>query len=81
MIQIYTDIIKARRSNRKEKDSEDMLWNLMTSIYKDGTPVLDTETAHMMIGLLMAGQHSSSVTSSWIMLYLAARPEIMEELY
>lgn len=81
MTQIYTDIIKARRSNQKQKDSEDMLWNLMTSVYKDGTPVPDTETAHMMIGLLMAGQHSSSVTSSWIMLHLAAQPEIMEELY
>ena len=34
-----------------------------------------------MIGLLMAGQHSSSVASSWIMLHLAAHPEIMEELY
>ena len=81
MTEIYTEIIKARRSGRKEKDSEDMIWNLMNSVYKDGTPVSDTETAHMMIGLLMAGQHSSSVTSSWIMLHLAAQPEIMEELY
>ena len=81
MTQIYTDIIKARRSKGKEKDSEDMIWNLMNSVYKDGTPVSDTETAHMMIGLLMAGQHSSSVTSSWIMLHLAAQTEIMEELY
>ena len=81
MTQIYTDIIKARRSKLEEKDSKDMIWNLMTSVYKDGTPVPDTETAHMMIGLLMAGQHSSSVTSSWIMLHLAAQPEIMEELY
>ena len=81
MTQIYTDIIKARRSQQKEKDSEDMIWNLMNSVYKDGTPVPDTETAHMMIGLLMAGQHSSSVTSSWIMLHLAAQPEVMEELY
>ena len=81
MTQIYTDIIKARCLEKKEKDSEDMIWNLMNSVYKDGTPVPDTETAHMMIGLLMAGQHSSSVTSSWIMLHLATQPEIMEELY
>ena len=81
MTQIYTDIIKARRSGKKGKDSEDMSWNLMNSVYKDGTPVPDTEIAHMMIGLLMAGQHSSSVASSWIMLHLAAQPEIMEELY
>lgn len=81
MTQIYTDIIKERRSKSEQKDSEDMIWNLMNSVYKDGTPVPDTETAHMMIGLLMAGQHSSSVTSSWIMLHLAAQPEIMDELY
>ncbi|KAI9738017.1 MAG: Sterol 14-alpha demethylase, partial [Candelina submexicana] len=81
MTQIYTDIIKARRSGEKEKDSEDMLWNLMNSTYKDGEPVPDTEVAHMMIALLMAGQHSSSVTSSWVMLHLAAQPEMVEELY
>ena len=81
MTKIYTDIIKARRSGKRRKDSEDMIWNLMDSVYKDGTPVPDTEIAHMMIGLLMAGQHSSSVASSWIMLHLAAQPEIMEELY
>jgi len=81
MTQIYTDIIKERRSKGVGKDSEDMLWNLMDSVYKDGTPVQDTETAHMMIGLFMAGQHSSSVTSSWVMLHLAAEPEIMEEIY
>ena len=81
MTQIYTEIIKERRKNMMAKDSEDMLWSLMNSVYKDGTPLPDTEIAHMMIALLMAGQHSSSVTSSWIMLRLASQPEIMEELY
>ena len=81
MTQIYSNIINARRAKGGEKDSEDMIWNLMGSVYKDGTPVPDNEIAHMMIGLLMAGQHSSSVTSSWLMLHLAANPEIMEELY
>ena len=80
MTQIYADVIKARRAGA-EKNSEDMLWSLMGSVYKDGTPMPDNEIAHMMIALLMAGQHSSSVTSSWIMLHLAAQPEIMEALY
>lgn len=35
----------------------------------------------MVIALLMAGQHTSSSASSWIMLWLAARLDIMEELY
>lgn len=58
-----------------------MIWNLMRCTYKDGRPVPDKEMAHMMITLLMAGQHSSASSSAWIMLRLAARPEIAEELY
>ncbi|KAI4193144.1 MAG: hypothetical protein LQ348_002945, partial [Seirophora lacunosa] len=81
MAQTYTDIIKARREAGGEKDSDDMIWNLMSCVYKDGTPVPDVEIAHMMIALLMAGQHSSSSTSAWIMLRLATRPDIMDELY
>ncbi|KAI4202885.1 MAG: hypothetical protein LQ350_002256 [Teloschistes chrysophthalmus] len=81
MAQTYTEIIEARREAGGEKDSDDMIWNLMSCVYKDGTPVPDVEVAHMMIALLMAGQHSSSSTSAWIMLRLATRPEIMEELY
>lgn len=83
MTQIYADIIKARQERKGGggRDSEDMLWSLMQSSYKDGTPMPDHEIAHLMIGLLMAGQHSSSVTSSWIMLRLASQPEITEQLY
>ena len=80
MTKMYTDIIQARRQG-KPKDTEDMVWNLMSQVYKDGTPVTDTEIAHMMIALLMAGQESSSVTSSWVMLHLAAEPDMMEQLY
>ena len=81
MAQTYMDIIKARRAGGAVKDSEDMIWNLMACTYKNGTPVPDKEVAHMMIALLMAGQHSSSSTEAWIMLRLASKPEIMEELY
>lgn len=77
---IYTDTIKARRQSG-EKAADDIMYHLMNSSYKDGTPVPDHEIAHMMIALLMAGQHSSSSTSSWIMCRLASRPDIMEDLY
>ncbi|KAK2789087.1 Lanosterol 14-alpha-demethylase [Emmonsiellopsis sp. PD_33] len=80
MSKIYTDIIRERREAGGEKDSEDMVWNLMSSVYKNGTPLPDIEIAHMMIALLMAGQHSSASTLSWIVLRLASRPEIIEEL-
>ncbi|KAK2880031.1 Sterol 14-alpha demethylase [Arthroderma sp. PD_2] len=81
MAQVYTDIIRQRREAGGEKDSEDMVWNLMSSVYKNGTPIPDIEVAHMMIALLMAGQHSSSSTGSWIVLRLASRPDVLEELY
>ncbi|KAL8709813.1 MAG: hypothetical protein Q9225_007394, partial [Loekoesia sp. 1 TL-2023] len=81
MTQIYTDIINTRRASKKGKDSEDMIWSLMDSVYKDGTPLPDHEIAHMMIALLLGGQHNTSVTSSWIMLRLASKPHILEELY
>ncbi|KAL8698365.1 MAG: hypothetical protein Q9201_006622 [Fulgogasparrea decipioides] len=81
MTQIYTDIINKRRASKQGKDSEDMIWNLMDAVYKDGTPLPDHEIAHMMIALLMGGQHNTSVTSSWIMLHLASQPQLCEELY
>ena len=80
MASVYLDIIKSRRESGKEKDSEDMIWNLMNCTYKNGTPVPDKEVSHMMIALLMAGQHSSSATSAWILLRLSTRPDIVEEL-
>jgi len=60
---------------------EDMIDNLMGCRYKSGDGIPDIEVAHLMITLLMAGQHSSSSSSSWIMLRLASRPDIVEELY
>jgi sterol 14-demethylase len=78
--QTYMNIIQERRNNQEEAKL-DIMSQLMSSTYKDGTPVPDQEIAHMMIALLMAGQHSSSSTISWIMLRLASRPDLIEELY
>ena len=79
---IYMDIINERRKRGVDlEEGSDMIWNLMRCNYKDGRPVPDKEIAHMMITLLMAGQHTSSSASSWVMLHLASRPDITEELY
>lgn len=81
LTETYMDIIRARREAGGENNSEDMIWNLMSCVYKNGTPIPDEEIAHMMIALLMAGQHSSSSTAAWIVLRLATCPKLMEELY
>jgi len=75
------EIIEQRRAGAGGEEKQDIMWQLMKANYKDGRKVPDKEIAHMMIALLMAGQHSSSSTISWIMLRLASRPDILEELY
>lgn len=81
MAQLYKDIIRERREKGGRGDSHDMVWNLMSCTYKDGTPLSDEEIAHMMIALLMAGQHSSASSGAWILLRLASNPSLIEELY
>lgn len=54
-----------------------MIAALMEQSYKNGRKLGDREIAHIMIALLMAGQHTSSATGTWAMLRLASRPEIM----
>ena len=83
MADTYMSIIQQRRKEGDMDDGsreEDMIWNLMNCVYKDGTPVPEKEVAHMMIALLMAGQHSSSSTITWIFLRLATQPELQDEL-
>lgn len=84
MREIYFGIIKERREKAalgEAPKTKDMIENLMGCVYRDGKPIPDKEIAHMMITLLMAGQHSSSAISCWIMLRLASQPEVAEELY
>jgi sterol 14-demethylase len=80
MAETYMSIIRERRQADAKDREQDMIWNLMNCQYKDGKSIADHEIAHMMIALLMAGQHSSSATISWILLRLACRPDIQDEL-
>jgi len=80
MSNFYVDIIKARRATG-HAGSYDMLAALMDQSYKDGRTLGDRELAHIMIALLMAGQHTSSATSSWALLHSANRPDIWQAIY
>ncbi|KAF2148599.1 cytochrome P450 [Myriangium duriaei CBS 260.36] len=80
MANIYMNIIKDKREAPPNDHDGSLIRELMDCRYKDGSAMQDHEIAHMMIALLMAGQHSSSSTISWVVLRLASRPDIQDEL-
>ncbi|KAF9428128.1 Lanosterol 14-alpha-demethylase [Podila epigama] len=79
MRNIFQKVIQERRANNIT-DKTDMLQSLMNQTYKDGTPFSDVDACHLMIALLMAGQHTSSTTATWALLFLAEKPELVKEL-
>ncbi|KAG8741811.1 Lanosterol 14-alpha-demethylase [Ceratobasidium sp. 414] len=81
MSDFYVRIIKNRRKQNQEADDHDMISALLSQEYKDGRSLGDHEVAHLMIALLMAGQHTSSSTSSWALLHLADRPDVAEQMF
>jgi sterol 14-demethylase len=57
-----------------------MIAALLDQKYRNGQALKDHEIAHIMIALLMAGQHTSSASGSWTLLHLAANPDIAYDL-
>lgn len=73
---IFHEVIQQRRNSKKDED--DMLQTLIDSKYKSGVHLSDDEISGMLIGLLLAGQHTSSTTSTWLLFFLAKHPEIQD---
>ncbi|KAJ3057158.1 hypothetical protein HK102_011095 [Quaeritorhiza haematococci] len=85
MTSVFKKIIDNRRAaaakeeasgTQQKEEVYDVLQSLMTSKYKDGSSMSDEAVAHMMIALLMAGQHTSSTTSTWSLFRLADNPDV-----
>ncbi|CAG8479387.1 10439_t:CDS:2 [Acaulospora colombiana] len=80
MHNFFLDIMRSRRESNV-KDRTDIMQYLTTECqYKSGRKLTDEESANIMIAMLMAGQHTSSTTSSWALLFLAESPEFFEQL-
>jgi len=80
MSDFYVDIIRKRANGSFDHD-HDMIAALMHQHYKNGRELTEREIAHIMIALLMAGQHTSSATTAWAFLRLADNPDVTEALY
>ncbi|KDQ19313.1 hypothetical protein BOTBODRAFT_27902 [Botryobasidium botryosum FD-172 SS1] len=80
MSDFYVNILNKREAGDNDHD-HDMLAALAEQRYKNGRKLSKREIAHIMIALLMAGQHTSSATSSWALLHLASRPDVVQAVY
>ena len=81
MSDFYRSIIEKRRTGEATTDEHDMISALTGCTYKNGVALTDTDISHMMIAILMAGQHTSSATSSWTLLHIAERQDVQEALW
>lgn len=78
----YKDIITQKRKEDDLESSHDLISSLMkNAIYRDGTRMSDQHIANLIIGVLMGGQHTSATTSTWALLHLGVRPDLVEALY
>lgn len=75
---LFNKIIEERKKH-PEQPHEDFLATLMEVRYKDGTPIPNEEIIGLLVGLLLAGQHTSNVTATWLGLFLLTHPEELKK--
>jgi len=81
MVKLFGKVIAERRANpEKTKNNTDILQVFIDMEYKNGKKNTDDQITGLLIALLFAGQHTSSVTSTWTALLASSRPEIMQRV-
>lgn len=75
LAEIFANIIATRKHSGKPEN--DMLQCFIESKYKDGRPTTETEVTGLLIAALFAGQHTSSITSTWTGAYLLRHKEYL----
>ncbi|KAL0385261.1 UNVERIFIED_CONTAM: Sterol 14-demethylase [Sesamum radiatum] len=72
---IFANIITSRKQTGKTQN--DLLQCFIDSKYKDGRSTTESEVTGLLIAALFAGQHTSSITSTWSGAYLMRNPKFM----
>jgi sterol 14-demethylase len=81
MVRLFSKVIAQRRANpEKCQNNTDILQIFIDMEYKDKTHNTDEQIVGMLIALLFAGQHTSSISSTWTILFLVHNPEIMKRV-
>ncbi|KAL7135237.1 hypothetical protein ABFS83_11G080100 [Erythranthe nasuta] len=72
---IFSTIIASRKNAGISQ--HDLLQCFIDSKYKDGRQTTESEVTGLLIAALFAGQHTSSITSTWAGAYLLCNPKFM----
>ena len=81
MLEIFGKVIRARKLKGVDSsESTDILQIFIDMQYKDGTKLSDDEIVGLLIALLFAGQHTSSITSTWTTMFLAHNGRCLTEV-
>lgn len=78
LTEIFGNIISSRRQSGKTEN--DMLQCFIDSKYKNGRQTTQAECTGLLIAALFAGQHTSSITSTWTGAYLMCNNKFMSEV-
>lgn len=78
IVKIFSNIMHQRLE--KGESGEDLLQVFMESKYSDGRHLTEDEIAGLCIAVMLAGQHTSNVTSAWFGCHVLTRPHIKERL-
>lgn len=68
LAKIFDGIVEKRRQENREE--EDVLNTFVHAKYRDGSQLTNDQVLGMLIAVLFAGQHTSSITSTWTGLLL-----------
>mmetsp|Transcript_22025 Transcript_22025/g.28729 ORF Transcript_22025/g.28729 Transcript_22025/m.28729 type:complete len:496 (-) Transcript_22025:214-1701(-) len=85
MVELFGDVIKARRADPKaSEENTDILQVFIDMVYKktgdptiDGKGNTDDQIVGLLIALLFAGQHTTSIVSTWTTLFLCHDQDMM----
>lgn len=81
MVQIFSKVIAARRGPGVDNSERtDILQVFVDLEYKEGGRLSDDEIVGLLIALLFAGQHTSSITSTWTMMLLLHNKKCLEKV-
>lgn len=80
MVELFSKVIEARRNTPNAEERHDILQVFIDMTYKDGTRPTNDEIVGLLIALLFAGQHTSSITSTWTTMLLLHNKKAFEKV-